>query len=153
MIKRFLIFIILNFNALALGGFFTGTGVSSEWYAALNKAPWTPPGWVFGAAWTLIMVCFAVYMAALITNKKDQKEDVLILFAIQWVLNVFWNPVFFYWNQIVVAALVILGLTVLVSYMLFQYRKDLGFKTLLILPYAVWLVIASSLNVYILLFN
>ena len=46
--KQLVIFALLNFGALAIGGLFTGGGVSSEWYASLNKAPWTPPGWVFG---------------------------------------------------------------------------------------------------------
>ena len=41
-------FLFLNFGALALGGLFAGSGAGSNWYAELNKAPWTPPGWVFG---------------------------------------------------------------------------------------------------------
>ncbi|MDG2281196.1 MAG: tryptophan-rich sensory protein, partial [Flavicella sp.] len=53
MIKRILLFLVLNFTALAVGGLFTGTGVSSDWYQNLNQAPWTPPGWVFGFMWTL----------------------------------------------------------------------------------------------------
>ncbi|MEM6378823.1 MAG: TspO/MBR family protein, partial [Bacteroidota bacterium] len=57
MLARVIIFLILNFVALGIGGFFTGPGTSSEWYNNLNQAPWTPPGWVFGAAWTTIMIC------------------------------------------------------------------------------------------------
>lgn len=44
------LFLLLNFAGLAIGGLFTGNAVSSEWYQNLAKAPWTPPGWVFGAA-------------------------------------------------------------------------------------------------------
>ena len=46
MIIQLIIFLLLNFGALALGGLFTGSGVSSDWYNGLNKAPWTPPGWM-----------------------------------------------------------------------------------------------------------
>ena len=46
MIYRLIAFLLLNFGALAIGGFFTGKGVTSDWYADLLKAPWTPPGWV-----------------------------------------------------------------------------------------------------------
>ena len=49
------LFGVLNFVGLAIGGLATGPGVSSDWYAGLDKAPWTPPGWVFGAAWTAVM--------------------------------------------------------------------------------------------------
>lgn len=72
MIVRIIIFLAINFAALAIGGLSTSTGVSSDWYQTLNKAPWTPPGWVFGLAWSLIMICYAVYLAklwTLVTNK------------------------------------------------------------------------------------
>jgi hypothetical protein len=85
-------FLELNFAALTIGGLFTCNGVPSNWYAGIAKAPWTPPGWVFGTAWTTIMICFGVYMAYLwpvIENKK-----ILIgLYAVQWILNVGWNPI------------------------------------------------------------
>ncbi|QLH45180.1 MAG: tryptophan-rich sensory protein [Bacteroidota bacterium] len=29
--------------------------------SALATSPWTPPGWVFGFAWTLIMVCYSFF--------------------------------------------------------------------------------------------
>ena len=58
-----LFFIILNFGALAIGGSFTADGVASDWYQNLSKAPWTPPGWVFGAAWTFLMMCYSIYLA------------------------------------------------------------------------------------------
>ena len=57
-LKPFLIFLIINFAALGLGSWIMGAGAQSEWYSSLNQAPWTPPGWVFGAAWTIIMICF-----------------------------------------------------------------------------------------------
>jgi benzodiazapine receptor len=152
MVLRLILFLIINFAALGLGGLFTGSGVSSTWYAELNKAPWTPPGWVFGAAWTLIMVCFSVYMAYL-WPKAENKTFLLKLFALQWILNVLWNPVFFYYQNVTLGLLVILSLTFLVGYFLFRYAPSLGFKSVLILPYFLWLIIASSLNLYILIKN
>lgn len=94
-----LVFLILNFAALAVGGLFTGSGVSSEWYQNLDKAPWTPPGWVFGAAWTFIMICFAFYMGKLWTNGAKHKSLVVRLYGVQWLLNVAWNPVFFLFSE------------------------------------------------------
>ena len=98
MIQRLLLFLLINFAALGIGGLFTGDGVSSEWYANLNKAPWTPPGWVFGFAWTTIMLCYAVYMA-LLWPSTDDKVFLVSLFSAQFLLNVLWNPVFFYFQQ------------------------------------------------------
>ena len=153
MIKNFVLFLVLNFAALAIGGFFTGDGVPSEWYQTLNQAPWTPPGWVFGAAWTTIMICFAFYMAFLVKSKKIDMKKVLVIYGIQWVLNVIWNPIFFKWHLTVIGLCSISLLTLLVIYFLFRYQKILKAKSLLILPYAIWLVIATSLNAYIVINN
>ncbi len=152
MAKRIILFLILNFVALAIGGLFTGTGVTSEWYTSLNQAPWTPPGWVFGAAWTTIMICFAIFMA-FVYEASVNKKLLLGLYAFQWILNVAWNPIFFEFRQATFGLIVISALTILVGYFFFKYRNLIKAKALLILPYLVWLLIATSLNAYILLNN
>lgn len=148
MLKRIILFLAITFGGLALGSLFTTDGVSSSWYQALPKAPWTPPGWLFGAAWTFIMVSFSIYMAFLWTKVKNKKQ-LLILFIVQWILNVSWNPVFFYFHKIVLGLLVITALLVVIHIFIFRYHKLLTWKSLLIFPYAIWLWIATSLNAYI----
>jgi translocator protein len=149
---RIILFLIINFAALGIGSLFTNTGVSSEWYLSLNKAPWTPPGWVFGAAWTTIMICFAIYMA-IIYQITHNKKVLITLFSIQWVLNVLWNPVFFYFHQVGAGLIIIISLTIVVGAFLFRYGAAMKFKSLLVLPYFLWLIIATSLNLYIALEN
>lgn len=152
MIYRILLFLVVNFAALAIGGFFTEQGVSSEWYISLNKAPWNPPGWVFGAAWSTIMVCFAVYMALATKGVKSIKL-LIWLYIGQWILNVLWNPVFFYFH-LVGEGLVILGvLTLLIGLIFVRCWSDLKWRSVLILPYLIWLLIALSLNDHILMYN
>jgi tryptophan-rich sensory protein len=152
MILRTILFLIVNFGALALGALFTGEGVPSDWYTNLNKAPWTPPGWVFGAAWTTIMILFSVYMA-LLWNKVANKKLLLGIFILQFVLNVAWNPIFFHFNNAAFGLVVIVLLTILVWFFFFKYFRKLHWASLLILPYGIWLLIATSLNAYILLMN
>lgn len=152
MILRIIIFLALNFAALALGSLFTSNGVTSEWYTQLDKAPWTPPGWVFGAAWTTIMICFSIYLA-LLWPKLTSKKHLVILFSIQWILNVSWNPVFFYLEYVGLGLVVICALLFVVWYYLFYYSKTMKAGSLLILPYFVWLIIATSLNAYIFVMN
>lgn len=151
-IARLLLFLFLNFIALILGGLFTADGVSSEWYQTLNKAPWTPPGWVFGAAWTFLMCCFAIYMA-LRWKKDHDKKKTLMLYSIQWVLNVSWNPIFFYFHQNLIGLMDISLLLVVTSFMGISALRTMRYHTLWILPYVIWLLIATSLNGYILFFN
>lgn len=152
MLKRIILFLLLNFAALGIGGLFTGSGVTSEWYTSLNQAPWTPPGWVFGTAWTSIMIFFALYIAYAY-ERVTLKKRLILLFAIQWFLNVAWNPIFFEFHQVGVALVTITLLTLLTGYMLITYHKNLKILSLMLLPYVIWLCVATSLNGYILFNN
>jgi tryptophan-rich sensory protein len=131
---------------------FTKDGVSSEWYQSLEKAPWEPPGWMFGVAWTLIMVFFSVYMARLFQTSKNKKQIILLFFA-QWVLNVSWNPIFFYYQNPLLSLIVIIALTLLIGTFICSYMGSTKYYTLLVLPYFFWLIIATSLNNFILYAN
>ena len=150
-LKTFALFLICNFGALAIGVWFTDNGPQSNWYLQLRKAPWTPPGWVFGTAWSSIMLCFSFYMAYLYTALPNTR--VKILFTIQFILNVGWNFIFFNQHFITFGMLIILALTGVVTVFMVDYRQLLKLKTLLILPYVLWLCVANSLNLYILLYN
>ena len=149
--KTFIVFLIINFGALGLGFLLMNNGPQSNWYVQLNKAPWTPPGWVFGAAWNTIMLCFSFYMTYLYLALPNTK--VKIIFTVQFILNVVWNFIFFNQHLIGLGLVVILALTSTVSILLYDYRKPMGYKTLLIMPYFLWLCIATSLNLYVLIHN
>lgn len=151
---KFLIFLVINFAALGIGGFLIGNPGSNIWYQSLNKAPWTPPGWVFGAAWFTIMLCFSFYMFYTSNNlSPDFKNTFYVLFAVQFVLNVLWNPVFFKWHFVLGGLIMIVMLTVLVGWFTYYGFKNYGLVGLWIMPYFVWLIIATSLNAYILIKN
>lgn len=152
MALRILLFLMINFGGLALGALITNPGISSDWYANLEIAPWTPPGWVFGAAWTTIMICFAVFMV--MTYEKSKTRTALIgLFTLQWILNVSWNLIFFKYQAVLMGLIVIAALTILMGYFCFASFKKSGWHWLLVTPYFIWLLIATSLNAYIYLYN
>ena len=141
-----ILFLAINFSALGIGSYLMNNGPTSGWYLTLNKAPWTPPGWVFGVAWTTIMICFSVYLSYLVNIKET--NTFWILFTIQFILNVSWNYIFFNQHAIGLALIVIILLTILVGYYLFSFLSEMKFKSLLIAPYFIWLLIATSLNAY-----
>ena len=146
-----IIFLLINFATLGIGGFLMGEGPSGTFYQNLNKAPWTPPGWVFGAAWTTIMICFSIFMTYWV--KADYGTALIVLFALQVLLNIGWNPLFFALHQEAIALVVISLLTLLIGYLLFYTWSAMGPKALFIAPYFIWLCIATSLNAYILFKN
>ncbi|MBK5209039.1 MAG: tryptophan-rich sensory protein [Flavobacteriaceae bacterium] len=146
-----IVFLVINFGALGIGVLLMNNGPESSWYATLNKASWTPPGWFFGMAWITIMSCFSIYMTYLIHAKSTL--FIWLLFFMQFILNTSWNYIFFNRHMVLLGLLVIVLLTVLVGYFLVHFRNLMKQKTWLISPYFIWLVVASSLNAYAYLNN
>ena len=153
-ILRLIIFTLLNFGALGIGAYLMNGETTGEWYNNLNKAPWTPPGWVFGAAWFSIMLLFSVYMWRMTDTMKNKEKKLFhLVYATHLFLNVIWNPIFFNWHMTLFGLFVILSLSILVLYFLITGFKNKWYYGLLVLPYFIWLCIASSLNVYAVIYN
>ena len=152
-VKLLVFFLIVNFAALGIGGLFTNSGVVSQWYLQMNKAPWTPPGWVFGAAWTFIMICFSFYMTHLF-NTNYSRNLIITLFTVQWILNVSWNILFFksHLTGLALIGIALLFFTTIIYLTLSLKQQQVG-QIVLILPYVIWLSIAVSLNAYIVVKN
>lgn len=149
--KYTLLFLIINFGGLAIGNWLMNNGPRAEWYLSLEKAPWTPPGFVFGIAWTTIMICFSIYLGKLFLENDNQKNR--LIFAFQFLLNVSWNYVFFNKHWVVFGLIVLVVLTSLLFVYFFKLSKPVKNYKYLLLPYMIWLCIATSLNLYVLIHN
>lgn len=128
-----------------------GEGASSNWYKNLSKAPWSPMGWVFGFAWTFLMTCFAIYLAKLSVMVNSSKLISIVL--IQYFLNLIWNFIFFNKQEIILGLIDIILLTIVVVFIFIKNIPIMKKYSLLILPYILWLLIATSLNLYIAIYN
>lgn len=147
-----ILFLVINFGGLALGSYLMNDGPTSDWYTSLNQAPWTPPGWVFGAAWTLIMICFSIYLTYLFSIRKS--KHVIAVFSIAFLLNVSWNYIFFNQHLTNIALVTIIALTLVILYFFISFGdQKLSKMKYLLLPYIIWLCIATSLNAYIVFNN
>ncbi|QNM85825.1 tryptophan-rich sensory protein [Polaribacter pectinis] len=150
-LKFTILFLIINFGGLAIGNWLMENGPMTDWYINLNKAPWTPPGWVFGVAWTLIMICFSIYLGKLFSEENSKKMK--LFFLLQFILNVSWNYIFFNQNLVLFGLITITLLTSLLFYYFFNLSNKVKYYKYLLLPYKIWLCIATSLNLYILIHN
>jgi benzodiazapine receptor len=146
-----LLFLIINFGGLAIGSWLMNNGPLTEWYTNLNQAPWSPPGFVFGIAWTIIMICFSIYLGRLFI--KAYRPKLIVIFSIQFILNVSWNYIFFNQHLVLFGLITIILLTALICYYFFQLSQKIRHYKFLLLPYIIWLCIATSLNLYILIHN
>jgi len=135
----------------AVGGLATDVG---PWYRQLAKPSWNPPDWLFGPAWTLIYICIivAVGRAWNEINAAD-KGALMLLLAVNLVLNVLWSVLFFTLRRPAWALLEVAGLWISIAALLvFLYRID-RISGQLMLPYLVWVTFAAYLTLTIVRLN
>jgi translocator protein len=126
------------------------------WYATLLKPTWNPPSWLFGPVWTALYISMAV---ALWLVRREPGVDeptrrrAQALFAIQFLLNLAWTPLFFALHSPGFAFLDICLLwAVLLSTML-TFGRVRALAGYLLLPYLLWVSFALVLNGTIWLMN
>lgn len=152
---RTTLFLLINFGALYVGALFMGgSPADNDWYVGLNKAPWTPPGWVFGFAWTTIMILYSIYLSRVFKSlSKEKFKMAVVLYAAQWIFNVSWNPIFFVHHALVLGCVFIFLLIVVLLVFHVKYVKNRWIELGLIIPYLLWLCVAFSLNLYVFIRN
>lgn len=141
------LYLALCVAALAFGGLFT----PGEWYESLNQAPWTPPNLVFPIVWTVLYVFIAIAGWQI---AKTGNQTLLVLWYAQLILNALWSWIFFgqYWVTLALVDIVAISGLVLML-IIKSAQSKLTSVVFLLIPYLVWLCIATSLNAYVLLNN
>jgi tryptophan-rich sensory protein len=135
--------LLLCFAAAAMGGLF----MPGEWYAALKKPWWNPPGWIFGPVWTELYTMMAV--AAWLVWKRGgfaAQRWRLTFFLVQLALNGLWTPLFFGLHRPGVAFVEILLLWLAIAATLTAFRRVSQAAAWLLAPYLAWVSFAAVLN-------
>ena len=136
----------------ALGATMTDLG---PWYRSLKQPDWQPPGWLFGPAWTVI---FALTALSAVTAWRSsftsaQRDWILILFALNGVLNVAWSALFFRLQRPDWAAVEVVLLWLSILVLIVGPTRHSTTARLLLLPYLAWVTFAAVLNVAIVRLN
>ena len=151
-ILRTFLFLFINFVLVFyIGNILMADGSNSNWYMNLNKAPWTPPGWVFGLAWSFLLICFSIYLSLL--SQKNVSNKLIVIILVQYLLNIVWNYFFFNQHLTELGLIDISFLTLTVYYIFYTNLKTMKWKSIFIVPYLLWLLVATSLNLYIVIYN
>ena len=128
-------------------GRLANSGYGNPWFAALAKPGFTPPGWVFAVAWTILYIAMGFALAIVLNARRAPGRGVAVgVFLFQLALNLAWSPLFFAAHRVSTALaliLVILALTALAIPLFWRIRATAG---LLLLPYFFWLCFAALLN-------
>lgn len=153
-----LAFLAASAVVAGLGGLATANNVDG-WYATADKAPWSPPNWVFGPVWTVLYTAMAVAAWLVWRSRAEGTRPALTAYAVQLVLNLLWTPVFFGLYPALgtpalwIAFVIIVALAVAVSVTVLYFGPISRAAGLLLLPYLAWIVFASSLNFWAAVYN
>lgn len=130
------------------------SGNTRQIYTSFIKPPLSPPGWLFGVIWPVLYLLMGI--AAYIIYQTPQTPDrnkATTLYWVQLFVNFLWPIIFFRFEWYWLAVIVILLLDVLVIMtMIWFYRIDKRAGYLLI-PYLIWILFATYLNIGIAMLN
>ena len=131
----------------SLMGIVSNSGFENGWYAALEKPAFQPPGWAFGVMWTTLYTMLGIALAAIWNEPPSPlRRTALILFFVQLALNFAWSPIFFGAQMIDVALFTILVMLILATATANMFRRIRSVAGWLMLPYLLWLCVATALN-------
>ena len=144
------VFILLVAAVAGLGGLFT----PDAWYAALIKPAWNPPGWLFGPVWGVLYLAIAVAGWRLWRSEPGVTRTVCLwLWAAQLLLNGAWTPLFFGLHQPRWALIDILALVAVIAASFGWFRQRSPLAAWLFVPYLLWVLFATALNMALVLLN
>lgn len=129
-------------------GIASGLGTAGEiasWYVNINKPSWNPPNWLFGPVWTILYIMMGVAVALVWHAGKNNKKAI-ILFTVQFALNLCWSFIFFGLHQIGIAFIEIIIMWGFIVATIFAFSKINTKAAWLLVPYVSWVTFASILN-------
>ena len=131
-------------------GFLSGISSVSDlqtWYIHLEKPFFNPPNFIFGPVWTMLYAAMGVTFYRLLKqNPSSGRSKALVIFCVQFILNLLWSCIFFNLHAVGLAFLEILAMLLsIVIMILWVYRVD-KLASLIQIPYALWVTFASILN-------
>lgn len=138
----------------ALGNLVTQPAIADGWYGRLAKAPFNPPGPVFGIVWTALFILQGI--AAWLVWRRPRssaRSAALTAFFGQWALNFLWSVLFFGLKSPGLAfteALILVGAVASAGWLLGRVDARAG---LLFFPYGAWCAFAVVLNGWIVAAN
>lgn len=120
-------------------------------YEILNQPPLSPPKILFPIAWSIIYLLMGI--SYYLYRKKDNNKTLNIIYYTQLIINLLWSIIFFILKWRFISILWILVLIVLIIINMYLYYKEEKISTYLFLPYLLWLIFATYLNIGIYILN
>ena len=121
-------------------------------YDSLIKPFLAPPSIVFPIMWTILYILMGISYGIL-KSKNLLNSEIKWIYYLQLFVNAMWSIIFFIWKWRFFAFLWIILLDVLVIILIIKFYQKNKISGLLQIPYLLWTLFASYLNLSIYLLN
>lgn len=118
-------------------------------YNSLVQPPLSPPSIVFPIVWTILYVLMGISYYLLKNPSKKEK----IFYFVQLGVNVLWSVFFFIGKFYLFSFIWIILLDVLVIFMIGIFYQNSKISGYLQIPYLIWILFATYLNLGIYVLN
>lgn len=123
---------------------------NTEFYKDLNKSELTPSSNTFKVVWpVLYFLMLFSFLIVIFSPASLNKVWALFLFVIQLILNFNWSFIFFSQRKIKKALYVCFALLFIVILMTIAFFEQSKMAGILQIPYCIWLILATYLNLFI----
>ncbi len=129
-----------------------------DWYSQLIKPAWAPPAWLFGPVWTVLYGIIALTYGTVFYRAATGKLAWLVAlpFALNLIFNLAFTPIQFGLKNNLLASLDILlvvGTLLWALAAVWRASPDLRWVVYVNLPYLLWGVFATALQITITYLN
>ncbi len=121
-------------------------------YNSLQKPFLSPPAILFPIIWTILYTLMGISYGIL-ENKSLIDSKTKFIYYLQLFINALWSIIFFSLKWRLFAFLWIILLDIIVIIMIINFYKKNKLSGLLQIPYLIWILFASYLNLAVYLLN
>ena len=125
---------------------------SSIDYNSLERPFLSPPSIAFPIVWTILYILMGISFAILESNQLTDKKTNLLYYT-QLGFNALWSIFFFLLKWRLFAFIWIIILAILIIFMILNFYRKNKIAGLLQVPYLLWVLFASYLNIAIYILN
>lgn len=148
-IKKFTIYSLITF---VIGGLFTPLTFSNEFYLSLNK-PFEIPTIIFPIIWSILYLLMSISIYLISESNDINKLDSIKIYFIQLVINSLWTLIFFGFHLIGFSIIWLIILITSVIIMFIKFYNINKISAFINIPYIIWLILATMLNISIYILN
>lgn len=131
--KKLILYVMIPLLLGGIVGFITSS--ESKNYSGIVE------GWVFLVVWSILYILMGI--ASYIV--RDNRE-LMNIYKVNLIVNLLWPILFFSFGFRVFAFFWLLLLVLIVGYMLYKFYNDNRVSGYLLIPYMLWVIFASFLN-------